>query len=485
MNQEKMPLFETLVNHIKQRPISFHVPGHKNGTVLPSAYRKYFEQMTLFDQTEITGLDDLHDPTGPIAEAQTLTAHLFGAEESLFLVGGSTSGNLAMVMGAFQAGDTVLVQRDTHKSIINGLRLARVRPVFIFPEYEEKSQLSLGLSVAKVKEAFVRYPYAKGLIITSPSYYGWTPPLAPIIQIAKEYGALVLVDEAHGAHFVTSDCFPKSAIAEGADIVVQSAHKTLPALTMGAYLHFGTKDETLRQKVREKAALIQSSSPSYPIMASLDLARKYVYDLTKIEADILKHTLTLTAKNIEKETGLVCVTPPAPMMSDLLKCVIRAPTGYSGWKLARYLEAQHIYPELADHQHVLLILPLQVEPLSIDVFQKIKTAVSAMKKEIEPTELPRMTIPAFDLVPFEHLEVNVTKQIHIPLEKARGEKTATDLIPYPPGIPLFFKGEELAGERYEALCQWLKRGGRVQGGYKDERGKWFIPIINSEKGDER
>ncbi|MDA3128881.1 aminotransferase class I/II-fold pyridoxal phosphate-dependent enzyme [Aliibacillus thermotolerans] len=480
MDQEKMPLLQALENHLKRQPVSFHVPGHKNGTLFPPTYGKYFKEIAAIDQTELTGLDDLHDPTGPIQEAQMLTAELFGAVESIFLVGGSTSGNLAMIMGAFREGETVLVQRDVHKSVINGLRLANARPVFIFPEYEESSHLSLGLSVDKVKEAFLRYPEAKGLIITSPTYYGWTPPLEPIIQVAKAYDAIVLVDEAHGAHFVANDCFPSSALAAGADVVVQSAHKTLPALTMGAYLHIGTTDTNLRQSVKEKAALIQSSSPSYPIMASLDLARKYVYDVAKIDKHALRETLVETSKRMERETGLKSVTPPAPIKRDLLKCVLQAPTGYSGWTFARYLEANDLYPELADNKHVLLILPLSIQPLSTTLYEKIKVAVTKMKKEVKRTEFPNIIIPSFDLAPFDQLSVPIKEQMDIPLEKAYGKRTATDLIPYPPGIPLFFKGELLTGKRYEALIQWLRQGGRVQGGLQDDQGKWFVPIIQNE-----
>jgi len=240
MKQDETPLYSALSKHKNQNPISFHVPGHKNGALFPEIASKDFDHILKLDVTELTGLDDLHDAEGVIAQAEELTADLYGVLHSSFLINGSTVGNIAMILGTCSKGDRVLVQRNSHKSIINGLQLAEVQPIFISPEYDDLIKVPTGVSFHSVKKGIEEYPDTKAIIVTYPNYYGHAIELRSILELAHERNIPVLVDEAHGAHFILEG-FPESAVTLGADIVIHSAHKTLPAMTMGSFLHFNSR----------------------------------------------------------------------------------------------------------------------------------------------------------------------------------------------------------------------------------------------------
>ena len=275
MNHTQYPLYEALLQHAQKKTISFHVPGHKDGQVFQTEVASIFQPLLSIDLTELTGLDDLHSPDGPILEAEKLLADLYQVKESYFLVNGSTAGNLAMIMAACDEDQIVLVQRNCHKSVLHAIQLAKAKPIFLEPEYKTDWKIAASVHYDTVKKALQLYPEAKALILTYPNYYGIAYDIKAMVGLAHQQDIPVLVDEAHGAHFIIGKPFPPSSAALGADIVVQSAHKTLPAMTMGSYLHFNSKLIDVN-KVKDYLHIFQSSSPSYPIMASLDLARGYL-----------------------------------------------------------------------------------------------------------------------------------------------------------------------------------------------------------------
>ena len=286
MNQQETPLFTKLQQFASGNPLSFHVPGHKNGQVFPEHGATCYSPLLKLDMTELPELDDLHAPKGVIAQAQQLAKQFFQSEETFFLVGGSTSGNLAMILATCKADDYVIVQRNCHKSIMNGLELAGAKPVFLAPEFDERTNRYTCPSYETMEKAIRKYPEAKAVIVTYPDYFGQTFPLKKMIELADRHEIPVLVDEAHGVHFSLGKPFPPSALTLGADIVVQSAHKMAPAMTMSAYLHVNSKFVS-KEKVAHYLQMIQSSSPSYPLMASLDLARYYLANFSERDMDAL------------------------------------------------------------------------------------------------------------------------------------------------------------------------------------------------------
>lgn len=270
------PLYAELLRYAARKEASFHVPGHKDGNYYSNGageMPKGFGEVLEIDATEIEGTDDLHDPEGVILEAQRKAAAFFGAEESFFLVGGSTVGNLALILTVCrEPGDILIVQRNVHKSVLNGLMLAGARAVFVAPDSDPGTGLAVLPGESTLEQALARYPEARGVFVTRPNYYGMGRSIRETARICHEREVPLLVDEAHGAHYGLHPALPASALAEGADGVVQSTHKMLAAMTMGAMLHVqgGLLDRGL---LRRRLAMVQSSSPSYPIMASLDLAR--------------------------------------------------------------------------------------------------------------------------------------------------------------------------------------------------------------------
>ncbi|ANF95093.1 aminotransferase class I/II-fold pyridoxal phosphate-dependent enzyme [Paenibacillus bovis] len=277
------PLYEKLLQYASSGQRSFHVPGHKNGAIYQSSAisetfgQDVWEAILRIDVTEIEGTDDLHHPEEVILEGQQLAAACFGAEESHWLVGGSTSGNLALLLTVCtHPGDIVIVQRNVHKSIIHGLMMAGAKAVFLTPVLEPQSTLAVIPDLQSVQQALRQYPDAKAVMLTSPNYYGVGADLTAIAAECHAHHIPLFIDEAHGAHYGHHSRFPSSALKAGADGVVQSTHKMLAAMTMGAMLHI-QGPRINRTLSKQRLSMLQSSSPSYPIMASLDLSR-YLID---------------------------------------------------------------------------------------------------------------------------------------------------------------------------------------------------------------
>lgn len=478
MNKQKnIPLYNALREHLERNPISFHVPGHKYGTILNSRASGIFEGLLEIDATELTGLDDLHSPEGPIMEAEILLAELYQVQKSFFLINGSTVGNLAMIMAACGEDDLVLVQRNCHKSVLNALRLVKARPVFLEPEYNPEWKTAAGIGLDTVKQAFQHYPTAKALIVTYPNYYGMVYNLKEIIDEAHLLQIPVLVDEAHGPHFIIGEPFPPSAVQLGADIIVQSAHKTLPAMTMGSYLHFNSQllDVT---KLKDHLEMLQSSSPSYPIMASLDLARNYLASYSQTD-------LTYLVSEINRFKARLAEIPAIKIMDyqaqtgDFLKITIQSRCGLSGFELQKKLEALSVYTELADPYNVLLILPLlkkgQFYPLD-EAGDRINQILKNLPVQDVSVGVIAQSQKMSELaIPYKEMEQLKDKGISI--KNGLGQVCAETIITYPPGVPLLYRGEKITEGKLNELNQLIESGARFQGGPTLKEG--FIKVFET------
>ena len=461
--QMRIPLYEALREHVNKRPVSFHVPGHKYGSIPPTESPELFEQILKIDATELTGLDDLHSPEGAILEAELLLADVYQTKRSFFLVGGSTVGNLAMVMAACTEGSTVLVQRNCHKSVFNALKLAKVRPIFLEPEVNQEWKAAAGVSLETLAQALKFYSKVRAIILTYPNYYGLTYDLEAIIHLAHLHHIPILVDEAHGAHFIY-DSFPKSALQLGADLVVHSAHKTLPAMTMGSYLHVKS-DLVDLEMVKGYLETFQSSSPSYPIMASLDIARNYIATYGKRDYSFLQMEINRFKTKLASVVAIK-VLDASEFQIDSLKLTIQSRCGLTGFELQRRFEEFGVYTELADPYNVLFILPLLKEgqwyPFD-EAAEKIKSALNGLPvcKVIEECYMGGQKITELAVAYHEmsRLAVNDTA-----IEKAAGAVCAETIIPYPPGIPLLVKGERITEVKLAQLHHLSQTGTRFQGG---------------------
>lgn len=479
--QRRAPLYEQLVRHRERAPASFHVPGHKSGRGLDPAASGLFRDIMSIDLTEIPGLDDLHQPEEAILEAQRLAARCFGAEETMFLIGGSTVGNLAMILSVCSRGDVLLVQRDAHKSVIHALMLAGAKAVFLMPRIGPRG-VACGLAVEDIAEALKTYPEAKGLLMTNPSYYGIGVDLKPIADLLHQHGKVLLVDEAHGAHFGLHRELPASAMASGADAAVQSTHKMLTSMTMTAMLHV-RGPRMPRGALKRLLAMLQSSSPSYPLLASLDVARRQM----ALQGEALLGQALSAAGLLRKRIGslsrLRCLhaaeagSPfPADCTYDPLKILIydRAGTG-DGYRLKAELEQAGCFPELADPAHVLLVLgpgsrEADIERLAAalrGIDGRLPSGSASACNPSGPAEAPLRLLPDMAAmsapVAFDLSLASQAPERWVSVAECEGYTAAQMIVPYPPGIPLLYPGETITRPVAELLARLADSGCRFHG----------------------
>ncbi|WP_235820559.1 aminotransferase class I/II-fold pyridoxal phosphate-dependent enzyme [Halalkalibacter krulwichiae] len=477
-----MPIIEALQKHKKNNPTSLHVPGHKNGRIFHPALAADFENILPYDLTELEGLDDLQAPTGIIMQAQQKAAQLYKAQETFFLVGGTTVGNLAMVYSLFEPGDIILIQRNSHKSIFNAVQVAGVTPVLLSPEFDRETGIPIGLALETIIEALEKYPDAKGLVITYPNYFGVSLDMKTVISEAKQHGLLVLADEAHAAHYCTSDCFPRSTLELGADVVTQSAHKMLPALTMSSFLHISDKlNQERRHRIKEALAIFQSSSPSYLLMASLDGARAYIESLDDLKIKEIIEGVTRVKAELAKIKQLKVVEWDESYLLDPLKVTIRTTTKLSGFDLQKIFYRHQLYTELADDKHVLLVFGLGHHNVSNEALEQLSQELSSY--EVLEARSSKNEIICYR----KSQQINVTSREmyslpkkRISLENAVGFIAAEAIIPYPPGIPIVVPGEEID----EAIIIEVKKLKQAGARFQTEREVVDVLVIDSEDIDE-
>lgn len=450
-----MPIIEALKKYRNQHSIRFHVPGHKGRTEDP-----FFSAIFPYDVTEIPGLDDLHQPEEAILQAQQLAAEVFFADETFFLIGGSTVGNLAMLLATCHPGDSILVQRNVHKSVINGIILSHIKPIYLLPDFDQQTGLALTVKLEQLERMIKMNRHVKVVFLSNPNYYGMSVDLKPYADLCRQYGMALLVDEAHGAHFGQLDSVPPSAMQAGASAAVQSTHKMLPALTMSSMLHI-RGNVIDRDRVRKALTMIQSSSPSYPLMASLDYARYYISHQGKEDlARVVQFVKEFSEKVEQSDLSWLDLVKPSSSYSflDPLKVTLRTrSTFFHGFALKEYLEQNGIYPELADDHHVLLALSPFTEQNELkELLHVLSKAVNS--KASEQQQIPPYTFPQeVVLLPFE---VGYCSAIRIPFKDAAGKVSMEMITPYPPGVPVVNPGERLDKKTMKYLMELKQMGCR-------------------------
>ena len=320
------------------------------------------------------------------------------------------------------------------------------------------------------------HPGVKAIIVTYPNYYGLGVELSSIIKEAHKRNIIVLVDEAHGAHFAAGPPFPASAVSLGADIVVHSAHKTLPAMTMGSYLHINSNLANL-QRVEEYLRILQSSSPSYPIMLSLDLARAYLESYSDKDKEYLIEQIKYFKHYFLQHEELGILESKDTDIHDPLKLIIYHKNGLSGYELQRLMEREGVYVELAAEKYVLLILPLLKKGQSFpydEIIQRIERINWGRGKKLE-ISLLRDLSRDFEqqkesTLAISYSAMEKTPRKRISLSDACGSIAAETIIPYPPGIPLIQKGEIITYDMIRTCINLLDQGAKIQGGiYLDQQ----------------
>lgn len=486
MGKDRAPLFETLVAHARLQAHAFHVPGHKQRVTWEEeegSATSYYGSLLDLDVTELSDTDDLHHPEGPLMEAQLLAADCFGAEETRFLIGGSTVGNLAMIMGVCSPGELVIVQRNVHKSIIHGLMLAGARAVLLPPDVDVVSGLATVPGDQLLEATLERYSDAKAVILSSPNYYGMSKDLKPLIALAHKYDIPVLVDEAHGPHFGFHPSFPQSALQLEADLVVQSTHKMLSAMTMGAMLHM-QGNRVPRPLVRQALTMVQSSSPSFPIMASLDLARKQLHTQKEwafysgLEA--VSHAIKDLDLTSFRALGYGEYISEGISYDPFKLVLFDESAKLSGFELRDELLQRKCVAEMADAQYVVMAFGtgstradgeclraalLDIETRLRSNYDGIDPIPQVMTSHTSSSDQSFYAISVPEPVLFRR---EAYSSQAVPLDKSIGLKAAEWVIPYPPGIPVLYPGETITLEIVEQLQQWQHKGAQIQGAQDPE-----------------
>ena len=449
-----------------------HVPLHGRGAGSPHLVRKGFASLLRWDFTEIDALDDLHLPVAALRKAQFLAARLFGARKSFFLVNGVTSGLLALLLTLLRPGDKVLVSRLAHKAVLHGIMLCGALPVYLPVEAEQRSGFPLNVSAAVARAALAKHADARLLLVTSPSYWGVAADLGQLAKIARDHGVIFVVDEAHGAHLPFYGDLPHAAAA-GADFWLHSGHKSLGALTPGAFLHVGGKKYL--QRLRFWLQAMQTSSPPYPVMISLDLARRQaalfgpkLYQRSRAWAEKSRHALA------EKNIMLLCAqaVKKAGFALDPCRITLLLPQG-GGLKLARRLAQDcRLQVETASENCLLAVCGPAQLGLSPRLLARATGAVPLTTPDM-PT--PKGLLPPFcftrldpessNLDPFPLAPALAAKMpaASIPLEDAAGCICAEMVVSSPPGIPLLAPGEYITAQMHSVLLNMRAQGMRFQG----------------------
>ena len=416
--------------------LPMHMPGHKRKT--PAKYLKKLSAD--IDITEIDGFDDLHDPSGIIAEAQERAASLWGAEHSHILVGGSTVGILAGIYSCVLPSDEIILSRNCHKSVYHAIEVCGAVPKYIMPEINDG--IFSSVSPELVKNALASHPKAKLVVITSPTYDGVISDIEGIAAVCHEKRVPLLVDEAHGAHLGLSESFPAGAVKAGADIVVQSLHKTLPSLTQTALAHVGGLCDD--KKFSRALDVFETSSPSYLLMASADGCFEFIKEKPEAfakwrEALSLFYDKTASLKNLKIYRG------EGAFAFDESKIVISTKNaGITGFELMKAMREQcGIELEMASLGYAVAMTGLLDSKSSLS---RLAGALKKIDKTLSHAESASDTSVLLPKYAFTPKEAAMYPQETVFSGEAEGCVSAECIWAYPPGIPMIVSGEVFSEE---------------------------------------
>ena len=441
------PIAEAMRKYSEDGALAFHTPGHKQGLGAHPLLNELITTEGLKREVSLMEeLDDLHDPQTCIKEAQKLAAELWHADEAFFMINGTTSAVQAMIMSTLQQNDLVLVPRNSHRCVMSGLVLSGARPIYLTPEYDSEFEILLNLSVSTVKNAIDKYPQAKALIIVSPNYYGVAADLITIADLLHERGMLLLVDEAHGAHLRFSDKLPISAIEAGADLAAQSTHKLLGAMTQTSMLMLKSKLADLK-RVKQVVSLLQSTSPNYLLLASLDIAR---LQMQESGINLIERAINLSQhlrSEVNKIADLRTFDSIKNFDLDSTKVTVNVSNlGITGIEAEQILRHKYkIQCELSDLNNLLFLITFA------DNDQTVNKLISELNKlnhhskqksnfNKSPIILPNATP---ELTPREAF---YSSSISVDLKDSINRICAEEVTFYPPGIPILQPGELITRE---------------------------------------
>lgn len=470
LDQSETPLFDALMEYVDRETIPFHVPGHKKGVGADAEFKKFIgENPFKIDVTVFKLVDSLHHPTGPIKKAQELASDAYGSDASFFCIHGTSGAIQAMIMSVVGSYDKIIIPRNVHKSVTSGIILSGATPVYMQPELDKEVGIAHGVTPETVEKTLKENPDAKAVLIINPTYYGVATDIKKIATIVHSYDIPLIVDEAHGPHLGFNDKLPMSAIEAGADICCQSTHKIIGALTQCSLLHVCSKRISVH-RVQQMLSLLQTTSPSYILMASLDCARRQI----ALHGDeLLDKSISLAnyaREEINKIPGFYSfgkeiIGNPGVFALDPTKITITCrDLGITGFQLDMILsDKYHIQLELSDLYNGLAVGSFG------DTKENIEALINALKEisnEYENNENKKsdfIDIPAIpEQVKIPRDAFNSEKVV-LPLNDSKGRISGEFLLAYPPGIPVLCPGEIITEEIINYIQKLKDAGLYVQG----------------------
>ena len=444
-------LLKALLKYNSEHNIPFSMPGNKSGKAFlrDDIGREFYNRMNTLDITEVDPLDNLHKPEGVIREAEEKLARLYNCRKAYFCVNGSTGANMAAIFSAFNEGDEVIVERNCHKSVYNAIVMRKLKVTYIEPVFYE--DIFLPPSREEIYKAYKKSKNPKGIILTSPNYYGISYDIKDIILDLKNRGLKVIVDQAHGAHYGISDSLPES-LAAVSDYTIVSAHKTLPALTGGSYLLVNDNNKYIEYYY----SAFMTTSPSYLIMGSLDYSRYYLEKYGKEDYDKLVNLAEEYRYKMNSIPGIKIISNEdlqEGYIVDKSRFIVKLDRGYSGHKLLEYYRSKNIQCEMAFTSGVVMILsPCQGEE-EFDKLLEVTKDIdmdslrdNSIVKESHYIECDKIYDP-YEVFQMENEEVS--------LIDSEGRIVAQDIIPYPPGIPIICAGEVMSNEVIYSISEYI------------------------------
>jgi lysine decarboxylase len=469
------PLYKKLEQYASGRRISFAMPGHKGGKGMSQGFDR---KLLKYDVTELPDTENLHQPGDAMKTAKRLAAEFFEAQDTYFLVGGSTCGIFAMLAATCSPGDTVIVNRACHISVMNACTILGLRPAFIRQDVMETFSIPQGIDQKAVIAALDEHHDAKAVLLTSPSYYGICSDIETIAKMTRARGIPLLVDEAHGAHFAANpSVFPRTALSQGADMVVQSAHKTLNAMNQAAYLHVNSD---LIDKARLKAVLpmLETSSPSYLIAASCDLARADLEEKGAAKWETTCRQCEELRRKVQAKTNVQFISMLQNGQNNIESVdetrIVMNFSAYqtTGFDISELLRTKYkIDMEMAD---LFNVVGIATPANSSSEYMKLSNAVISICAGLSPSEeepaFPPPPIPELAMAPQEAF---YKKGRAVRLDEAVGCVSRATVVAYPPAVPIICTGELVLSQSVDYIEALKGMGAQIVG--LSENG--FLPVV--------
>jgi arginine/lysine/ornithine decarboxylase len=472
LNQNQTPLIDALKACTTRSHAPFYTPGHKHGAgISPLLTDLIGKDVFRADLTELAELDNLFTPQSVILAAQELAAEAFGAEKTWFLVNGSTCGIEAAILATCRMGEKIILPRNVHSSVISGLILSGAIPIFINPVYNSDLDIAYSITPEALKAALVQHPDTKAVLIVYPTYNGICGNLPAFVHLTHQYNIPLIVDEAHGAHFHFHSQLPISALTAGADLTVQSIHKTLGAMTQASMLHFQGKRIDI-DRVNKALQLVQSTSPSFILLASLDAARQQM----AIHGEkLISQTLELAEEARIKINQIPGLSTPlinskkSPGFMDLDQTRLTVNVSkikFTGFASEEILDKKfHVTPEFSSWQNLTFIISLGNTKTDIQkLIQGLNnlTHVIPLTSECQPCNNINDAIIA-SIMSISPREAFFANSEVIPIAETQERICAEIICPYPPGIPVLIPGEIITKSALEYLQEIQNMGGFISG----------------------